>query len=182
MTGVHHTKPSDVAVVSWEILDPQWEISSPALIDTAARGAGSARPLFARLNYDEALEVAKFLGGILLSLDHFETLRLNATIVLRPYLGTPRAENGIEHSISHDDYVWDQLIAQGWHAGRGPVAGAGKHWIAGAPPGKSRLVGWDKDGDGPGRALWQPPSVAHNRQHFDDGTTTLIVRRRASVT
>jgi hypothetical protein len=153
-SAVHHTRPQDTAVVSWEILDADWEISSPALIDH---------------------------GGVLLGLDHFETLRSTAVVVLRPYLGTPRAENGIEHSIAHDENVWAELLALGWYAGRGPVAGAGKHWIAGAPPGRSRLVGWDKDGDGPGQTLWQPPSVAHNRAHFDDGTTTLIVRRRTDL-
>lgn len=177
---IHHTHLADVAVCSWEILNSEWEITSPALIDTGARPA-SERALFARLNYNEALIVASALGGELLTLELFEVLRETATVVLPPFLGTPRAENGIEHSIAHDDACWNALIALNWYAGRGPVAGCGKHWIAGAPPGKSRLVGWDKDGDGPGKALWQPPFVAHNREHFDDGTTTLVVRRRDHV-
>lgn len=174
---IHHTSPFSTAVVSWEILDADWEVSSPALIDTTVHRP-PGRPLFARLNYDEAIAAAERFGGELITATDYQHLRASAVVVLHPYLGTPRAENEIEHSIAHDDYVWDQLIALGWYAGRGAVCGAGKHWIAGAPPGRSRLVGWDKDGDGPGSVLWQPDSVAHNRAHFDDGTTTLIKRRR----
>lgn len=130
--------------------------------------------LFARLNYDEALAVASAHGAKLIAHAEVEAVR-SVGVQLVPFLGTPRAENEIAHSIAHDESVWAQLRSLGWN-GRVPVCGAGKHWIDGAPPGRSRLMGWDKDGPGPSKAWWQPDSVAHNREHFDDGTTTMLVR------
>ena len=172
---IHHTRPAH-AVLSpqrWLRLDAAWDVSALPLWDMQA-SLDDGTPLFARLNYDEALEVAAREGAQLPQPEHLEQLR-RVGVQLQPYLGTPVAENAIEHSRRHDGDVWRQLRQLAWDGSR-PVAGAGKHWIAGAPAGKSRLMGWDKDGAGPGTAWWQPASVAHNRQHFDDGTTTLLVR------
>lgn len=173
---IHHTRLTDVAVFIWAPLNDEWEVCAPALIDLA-RKLPNGRPLLARLNYDEALAFAELVGGQLISAEQLEHLRKTARWQLIPYLGTPRAENEIQHSERHDGDVWRQLDVLSWDE-KSAVMGAGKHWIAGAPPGRSRLMGWDKDGPGPRAVYWQPATVAHNRQHFDDGTTTLIVRRR----
>lgn len=179
---IHRTLPSQAQVHSsgWVRLPSGVEVTKLPLVDTQHDG------LFARLDYDSALEVAAREGAELV---HEETVielqRLTQdgsrrALGLLPYLGTPRAENELEHSKLHDRDVWEQLTARRWN-GLSPVANAGKHWIHGAPEGKSRLMGWDKDGDGPGVAFWQGSAVAHNRKHFDDGTTTLLQRASSSV-
>ncbi len=173
---IHNSKPEDAhPYLRHDSGEPEWyrlpsgvEVSPLPLLDGAHPG------LFARLNYDEAMQAAAHWGGRLVSEETVRELMAHG-LQLTPYLGTPIAETGLEHSQAHDLNVWQQLERREWDRVR-PVSGAGKHWIAGAPPGRSRLMGWDKDGDGPGQALWQPPSVAHNRQHFDDGTTTMIER------
>lgn len=157
-------------------LCPGYLVSRQPLFDRAYSLA-SGKHLFARLNYTEALAVAAREGAELISSDLVDRLRDNGQ-QLMPYLGTPRAENAIEHSIKHDLDIERQLLAlkaSGAWTELEPVAGAGKHWIAGAPNGRSRLKGWDVDGGGPGLKWWQPDQVAHNRFHFDDGTTTMLV-------
>jgi peptidoglycan hydrolase-like protein with peptidoglycan-binding domain len=180
---IHHTLAADVDVLSWEIVDDEWECCAPALIDRA-HVLSSGDPYFARINYGECLAFAELVGGQMASFEQLMWLHNQAPFQLQPYLGTPRAENEIEHSRLHDENVWQQLRALGWAPGKGPIFGAGKNWRstrAGimAPPDKSALVGWDKDGGGPGVALWQPDAIAHNRFHFDDGTLSIIFRRRA---
>lgn len=173
---IHHTRIDDAVILhGWAALSPAFEVTTVPVQDAANRSPVGTS-LFARLNYDEALAVAKREGARLIAPSEVELLR-QVGVQLTPYLGTPTAENGIEHSQRHDDAVWSQLQRLGWD-GRTPVAGAGKHWVDGAPAGKSRLMGWDVDGAGPGLKWWQPDSVAHNRLHFDDGTTTMLVRAR----
>lgn len=134
-------------------------------------GLGS-KPLFARLDYEDSLIVAEREGAKLISPEGVIELG-NVGLQLYPYLGTPIAETEISHAIKHDRNVWQQLLDRKWD-GQQSVAGAGKHWVDGAPAGKSRLMGWDKDGPGPSKTLWQELAVAHNRKHFDDGTTTML--------
>lgn len=170
---IHKTKPEDARLDAWVKLPSGIEVSRLPLLD------GQHAGLFARLTYDDALVAAEHLGGRLVS---EETLRELSDLAddgkalqLMPYLGTPVAETSVEHSRRHDENVFAQLRDRAWDT-KMPVVGAGKHWIAGAPQGRSKLMGWDKDGPGPGEALWQPPAIAHNRQHHDDGTTTMIER------
>ena len=132
------------------------------------------RNLFARLTYADALAVADLEGARLIDPETLVALG-DFGVQLYPYLGTPTAETDEANSRLHDADVWRQLDAMGW-SGEPAVSGAGKHWVLGAPPGRSRLMGWDRDGAGPGKALWQPLSVAHNRHHHDDGTTTMLER------
>ena len=173
--SVHHTNPDDVLPpVKWARLPSGVEITLLPLND-ARHSLPSGEQLFARLNYDEALAVANRYDAELPQPDDIEELREHG-LQLTPYLGTPTAETDIIHSERHDADIYRQLNALSWD-GTTPVCGAGKHWIAGAPEAKSRLMGWDKDGAGPGKTWWQPPAVAHNRLHFDDGTTTILVRR-----
>lgn len=179
---IHHTRVADAAVLAWAPIDDDWEVSVPAVVDTA-HTLPSGKPFLARLDYDELEDVAKREGGLMLSHEQDQQIRKLAregkAVQLVPFLGTPRAENGIEHSQRHDENVWKQLDAIPWTLESGlPVSDPGKGWRRGAPPGRSRIEGWDKDGPGPGTALWQEDAIAHNREHFDDGTTGQIVRRR----
>lgn len=178
---VHRTTPADAAVhpSGWVRLPSGVEVTKLPLVDS--RPLVDGLPLFARLTYADALQVAQREGAELI---HAETVselqRLSQdgsgrAVGLRPYLGTPTAETAVEHSRRHDADVLRQLGERKWN-GLAPVAGAGKHWVHGAPAGRSRLMGWDRDGDGPGLAMWQPDAVAHNRGHHDDGTTTLLQR------
>jgi N-acetylmuramoyl-L-alanine amidase-like protein len=174
------SRPEDVRIHAsgWATLPNGVEVTALPVQDvTATLDDGTtddAEPLFARLTYDDALAVAERHGARLIAQETVHELGRNG-LQLVPYLGTPIAETDIVHSRRHDRDVWRQLRARGWN-GAVPVAGAGKHWIAGAPAGRSRLMGWDVDGPGPGKTLWQPPMVAHNRMHFDDGTTTVLER------
>lgn len=169
---IHHTRIEDAFFDIRVPFGPGKLITRFPLLDRAHK-LPSGEHLFARLTYRELLEVAEREGARLITSAEVDELRA-CGLQLKPYLGTPRAENGIEHSIAHDTNVRAQLAALNW-SGEQPVAGAGKHWIAGAPAGRSRLKGWDKDGAGPGLEWWQPDQVAHNREHFDDGTTSMLV-------
>lgn len=176
----HRTLPDQAAVAGWAPLDDKQEITVlPVLDPRFGVGEGEADPTFARLTYADALKVAKRYDATLPTPDDLKHLA-DVGLQLFPFLGTPTAETSLHHSKLHDADVWRQLRARDWVAdgAQQPVAGAGKHWVAGAPEGRSRLMGWDKDGPGPGRELWNPDMVAHNRHHHDDGTTTLLVRPR----
>lgn len=176
--SVYRSLPSEVAVheTGWAgVPGTGVEVTKLPLIDTK-HALADGTPLFARLTYNDAAKVAAALGARLIKPHRIDDLRKPGVAVqLTPYLGTPIAETDIIHSELHDFDVWRQLRALNWD-GTKPVVGAGKHWVHGAPPGRSRLEGWDRDGAGPGLALWQPDMVAHNRQHFDDGTTTVLER------
>lgn len=172
---IHRTLPYQAAVDEhgWARLPSGREVTRLPLIDATKRLADRT-PLFARLTYADALVVANREGARLISYEALLELG-NVGLQLTPFLGTPTAETDIVHSQRHDADVRRQLKALNWD-GRRPVSGAGKHWISGAPEGRSRLAGWDKDGGGPSKALWQPLAVAHNREHHDDGTTTMLER------
>ena len=81
----------------------------------------------------------------------------------------------IEWCRAHDAEVAARLSAAGWD-GVAAVAGAGKHWVAGAPPGRAWLFGW-WDGQ-----RWIQPRPAlgsqgpHDRSHSDYATTTIARR------
>lgn len=172
---IHRTRPdrAEIHPGGWGRLPSGLEVTRIPLVD-ADHDLPGCQPLFARLTYADALIVAEREGARLISPEVLRELG-NHGLQLTPYLGTPRAETDIEHSQRHDAEVWRQLGALEWN-GLEPVSGAGKHWVAGAPPGRSRLMGWDRDGAGPGKALWQELAVAHNRDHHDDGTTTMLER------
>lgn len=168
---IHRTRPQDAAVhcSGWARLPSGVEVTRLPLVDMSQQ-LGSDEHLFARLTYADALAVAEREGARLIAPETLLELYEHG-LVLVPYLGTPTAETALGHSRRHDVDVWRQLGELGWD-GRALVANAGKHWVSGAPAGRSRLMGWRK-GDG---TWWQPLAVAHNRQHHDDGTTTLLER------
>jgi len=152
--------------------------------------------VFARLTYRDALAAAARLGAELVHPTHVERLHWLASVgqavEVPAYTGTPVAEKTLEHSLRHDAACWAALVKMHWD-GKSPAANVGKHWVAGAPAGRSYLMGWwvpnvraygitTRSGPGFIQAAPVPGSKGpHSDNHFDDGTTTLLVRRRRSA-
>lgn len=178
---IHRTRATSAAVhpSGWARLPSGKEVTRLPLVDTAHR-LPAGEQLFARLTYADALIVAEREGARLISPEALLELG-NVGLQLRPFTGTPIAETDLVHSERHDADVQRQLDALDWDALR-PVSGAGKHWVAGPDDAYSHLMGWDVDGPGPGKRLWQPLAKAHRgRAHHDDGTTTMLERGPASA-
>ncbi len=126
---------------------------------------------FSHLDYDTTLAAAERLRARLLA--PATVVELNAHgHRLKPEISAPGADmSSRARCDAHDDAVAKQLI-EGWDGER-PVANAGKPWVSGALPGKSRLFGWSKRADASGMGpqdfgdWWQPLQNAHNRRHAD---------------
>ncbi len=193
----HQTRPENAFVEGWVPLDDDWEVTAPPVSDRA-HALPSGQPLTARLSYADALTFAALVGAQLPTADQIQQLHDMAgrglAIELVAYTGTPRAENGIEHSIRHDADMRRQAAERGWD-GTIPLANWGKSWTAGAPLGRAHLMGWwvpdlerytpppgqlgHRSGPGFIQPRPAPGPGPHGASHFDDGTTTLLVRRRA---
>lgn len=185
---IHLTKPEDADVGhGWYPLADGLEVTLP-LVDRAHK-LDDGTHLFARLTYAGALAAAELLGGRLPTRDEVRLLHavgLQLEPVTMPITGE------LAGSEKHDREVWFRLASQGWDGGR-PVSGAGKHWIAGAPPGRAYLAGWwtsklerytpppGKTGHRSGPGFVQDGATSgpgpHGDQHHDYGTTTILVRR-----
>lgn len=179
---------SDVSdCAGWTRVGSVWMTRLP-LLDTAS-------DTFAELTYALALSAAAAFGARLPSRSDIIALNI-AALRLHPrplptvgmvhgwsetQIDAYRNANmgGLEWSRLHTGMVRDQLAVAAWD-GRCPVANAGKHWIAGAPPGRAYLMGWWEGG-----AFIQNGTTAgqgpHNDQHHDYGTTTMLVRDDAPV-
>jgi hypothetical protein len=191
----HRTLPQDAFVESWVPLDADWEITAPPVSDRA-HALPTGEPVTARLTYADAKAFAALIGAQLPSPAQIERLHEMATrgeaLELEAYSGTPRAETDLEHSIRHDANMRRQIATLGWN-GRVPLANWGKSWVAGAPPGRAQLMGWwvprveqygilERTGPGFVQPRPLPGPGPHLDSHHDDGTTTLLVRRRARAT
>jgi hypothetical protein len=182
----HRTQPASAAIDSgWTTLDGLGvDVIRTPLVDTATTSRGAA---YARLTYRDALAWCAENDYMLLGADHLEQCRAQAQITLRPATLPPTAAMGsLAWSIEHDRIVAGELARHGYD-GSGIVLGIGKHWVAGAPAGRSHLMGWwvpnvaayGSTRTGPG---WvQPrPAVgsrgAHTDDHVDYSSTTLVVR------
>lgn len=189
---VHRTK-SESAVLhhsGWVRLDDQWDVTALPLVDVEVDDA----VVFARLTYADALRAAKVHGAELIHPEHVERLhelaRRGAAFEVPAYTGTPRAEKTYEHSLRHDAACLAALAARGWDPSTPlPTANVGKHWVHGAPSGRSWLMGWHvpdvarygSSRSGPGFVQGRPEPGSrgpHDDGHHDDGTTTMLVRRR----
>lgn len=191
---VHRTKPESAVLHTsgWVRLDDQWDVTALPLVDVEVDDA----VVFARLTYADALRAAKVHGAELIHPEHVELLhqlaQLGAAIEVPAYTGTPTAEKTFEHSLRHDAACLAALAEMGGLAPSGlgePVANIGKHWVHGAPAGRSWLMGWHvpdvarygSSRRGPGFVQGRPAPGSrgpHDDQHHDDGTTTMLVRRR----
>lgn len=158
------------------------EVTRLPLIDSQHR-LEDGTPLLARLTYRDALRVAERLGAALPTRDEVRRLHV-VGLQLEPI--TMAITATLAGSKKHDAELWRRLRALGWDGGR-PVSGAGKHWIAGAPPGRAYLAGWwtrrlesySPTRRGPG---WVQEGATsgpgpHDDGHHDYGTTTILVRR-----
>lgn len=195
---VHRTKPESAVLhpSGWVRLDDQWDVTALPLVDVEIDDA----VVFARLTYADALRAARVHGAELIHPEHVELLHELATrgaaFEVPAYTGTPRAEKTLEHSLRHDAACLAALAEMGGLAPSGlgePVANIGKHWVHGAPAGRSWLMGWHvpdvarygSSRRGPGFVQGRPAPGSrgpHDDQHHDDGTTTMLVRRRGSQT
>lgn len=194
---VHRTLPADAAPhpAGWaELPGTGYEVSRLPLVDRSvglgfnggpvfgALDGSDAPRLFARLTYRDAAARAAELGAELPRPEHLEALRA-CGLVIEP--APIPITTSLDGSARHDAAVHERLRAAGWDERR-PVCGAGKHWLAGAPPGRAYLMGWwtehleryspTRRGSG-----WVQPVPSgqgpHGDTHHDYATTTLLVRR-----
>lgn len=193
------TAPGDVYAPGWVQVDDGLWLTREPLRDRATG-------LYARLTYDGALDACEALGGALATADDVERLHWDAfhgtAIEIPPvtlptvamvraagYAGPVNAQAfqdaaqrlrvacmmGLEWAKAHDAAVLAHLADAGWD-GAMRVAGIGKHWVAGAPPGRAYLFGW-WDGHRYIQPRPQPGSHGpHDRGHHDYATTTLCRR------
>ena len=152
----------------WIVLAGGLEVTRLPLVD-----GSTPEPLFARLTYRDALAAAARLGGRLPTRDEVIACVREARasgLVLTPVtlsFGPEMVER--PHAEEHDRRVKEQL--QGWD-GWAPVCGVGKHWVAGAAPGRSRICGWWNGT----RLIQSGVADVHLDSHHDYATTTLVVR------
>jgi hypothetical protein len=170
---LHRTRAEHAAVAGWVPFDNEWEITVIPVLDRryvlADGGSVLARP-----TYNDAIEIAQRYGDDCQLIDPTDLELLRAVgVELDPYFGTPTAEVTLEHSRLHDADVNRQLKAMGW-AGDRVVFNAGKHWMHGAEPGWSRLMGWWLDG----RWINRDMECHKGGNHHDDGTTIMLKRKR----
>jgi hypothetical protein len=139
----------------------------------------AATGLYARLTYRDALEVAKAMGGRLPTREEVYELTAEACehgVVVKPVTLSYGPEMVTRaHAEKHDAKVRERLTALAWD-GVVPVCGVGKHWVAGASPGKARIAGW-WDGQ---KHIQGGFSDIHGDTHHDYATTTLVVRETAT--
>lgn len=184
----YRTPPARVAVPDRVTLSTGLVVTRTPLLDPGPDGPG-----LAHLSYADALEVAASLGARLPTRDELYQLHLDAVAAgteLHPLVlpgSAPElvgAHPGDPAMVTrawcdaHDSRVLDAL--QGF-PDWAPVANAGKHWIAGAAPGRARLAGWwvarvelyGSSRHGPG-LVQEGDGDPHNDAHADYGTTTIL--------
>jgi lysozyme family protein len=136
------TRIEDCAVLSgrW-VRVGNVEVTALPLVDTAHSTPGG-QPLFARLNYTEALQVADRMGARLVSRETLEAMRLQASTIFEPFtLPADDEMSSIERCTQHDVEMWRRLDALQDDEDE-LVLGIGKHLVSGAPPGRAYLMGW----------------------------------------
>jgi hypothetical protein len=196
--------PPAAAVVApwgWIPLDDTYEVAW--LVDQRYQLPGGLS-VFARLMYRAALDVAQRERAALISREQVIQIQEQSGIAAPPIaLPDDAIRSSASGSLARRDgetqATWDQRLrgagmtslswalhhdARFWaRVGRWPagelVAGAGKHWIRGAPKGYAFLFGWWNG------AKWiqtAPPegtaTAFHDDGHHDYATTTILVRRR----
>lgn len=197
------------------IAPPTWARVGAALLTTEPLRDASTG-LFARLTYRDALAAAVALDASLVTPDDVEALhaaaRAGKAVELAPctlpsvamvraagYVGAVKSEafqaaaqrlrgremRGEAWCRMHDETVARGLLAAAWD-GVEAVAGAGKHWVAGAPAGRSWLMGWWANTSTGGRWIQPRPAPGsrgpHNDLHTDYATTTMLRRPLAAST
>lgn len=176
----HHTALADVAEhpSGWATLPTLGvDIMRLPLRDQAHPG------LFARLDYAEHGRWCDERDLERPAPAHLEAARAGG-LVITPWTEPDTTRHRLlETSAAHDQHVATQLASRGW-AGDLPVVGAGKEWVSGASPGRSRLMGWwvqelarySRTRRGPGwvQQGTGDPHGAHG--HYDYATLSRAVR------
>lgn len=196
------TPPASAAVApwGWTALDETYEIAHT--IDTR-RTLPNGAPLFARLTYAGALDLAERERAALISPEQLAELHARAQVepapITLPDDAIRASARGILARRDGETLAdWDQrlrnagMTSEAWAAhhdarlwaalGAWPtgalVGNVGKSWVAGAPSGRAWLMGWWR-----GNGWIQPMPHAgdsgfHDSSHHDYATTTILVRRR----
>lgn len=167
---VPYRTPVDAAEVhpaGWERLPSGAWVTRLPLLDAELGGAA-----LAHLTYRDALHAAELHGARLPTRAEVYEATHVAALVLRPVTLSHGPEMVTrEHAELHDRMVAEQLATRRWD-GRSLVAGAGKHWVAGASPGRARIAGWWT-----GTHFIQGGfSDVHLDTHHDYATTTVLAR------
>ncbi len=171
----HRTTPEHAAVAGWVGLDADNEVTVVPVVDRryGVEGGGS---VYARPTYADSLIICERYGAQMIEPSDVERIR-EIGVPLVCYLGTPTAETSLHHSKLHDADMHRQLTKLDWQ-GDQVVMNLLKWWMHSAPAGRSRLKGW---WDWNRKKYWQPDMVAHNREHFDDGTGLMMKRPRRTA-
>ncbi len=175
MTTPYRTRvdAADVHPAGWERLPSGAWVTRHPLLDADRGGAA-----LAHLTYRDARHVAEIHGARLPTrAEVYEATEVarERGVLLRPVTLSHGPEMvTLAHADLHDRLVAEQL---GRWDGRSIVACAGKHWVAGASPGRARIAGWWADG----RYIQGGYSDIHDDQHHDYATTTVLARDRAPV-
>lgn len=156
-----------VSVYGWRRLPSGIWVTATPLIDTGNH------PHFAHLDYTTLLAVCERIKGARpIAPERVVELNRHGFRVPAVLLRADAKMSTKERCDEHDREIWLRLAKMQWD-GALPVSGAGKPWVDGALPGRSRLLGWAKRVDsyklGPQDfSDWhQPLQNAHNRAHAD---------------
>lgn len=173
---VFHTQPADAILHSsgWARLPSGVEVLCLPLIDAPSG-------LFARLSYAEARTLASTMGAELITMavakEVFDSGFQTHPVTLVHKDSDFALMRGRAFCERHDKEVLAQLAT--WDR-KLPVANAGKDWIAGAKPGKSRNGGWFKD-DGVPIQSGTASSEAHEDSYTDYSQLTRFMRGVAAA-
>lgn len=164
------SEAATVHQTGWSLLNPSFEITRIALVDSE-----TPEPLLARLTYADAKAAAARLGGRLPTRDEVLELVSVGHIIQPVTLSYGPEMVTRAHAEQHDAIMWQRLSK--WDKAR-PVMNAGKHWIEGASGENVRICGWwdGKKLIQSGIAKDNPHHIGAARTHHDYGTTTLVMR------
>lgn len=190
------TSLANVTVTGWAKVGDIY-ISVEPLRDSATGG-------YAHLSYSDALQAVSALGATLPTHDDIIAAHLAAVAAgfeLDPVflpdadmIHTAGIASSNEAAIDafrnqhmmgaawckiHDDAVQAQLTAKGWDS-TAPIFNAGKHWEAGAPPGRAWLMGWFYKGAWVQSGVEAPGARGFHDDSYSDYATTTLAKRTSA--
>lgn len=169
MIEVHLTRAADARVspYGWRRLPSGVWVTTTPLVDRANH------PNFAHLDYETLLAVcARIKGARPIKPAHVVELNWYGHRLTPVILPPDTMMSSKARCDEHDARVWALLAQADWD-GTLPVGNAGKPYVEGAQPGRSRLIGWSKSkqatklGPHDFDHWYQPLQNAHNRRHVD---------------
>lgn len=169
ITAPENAALCDDVYTSWVEVAPGVQMANRPLWD---RTTG----LWARLTYRGAVATTASLGCRLPTQSEvmrYTQIAIAHGVCLKPVTLSYGPEMiGLAHAVEHDRRVLQQLDAMTDERRADAVANIGKHWVAGAAPGRARICGWWD-----GRKFIQAGGAdVHGDTHHDYATTTMVVR------